>query len=264
MTDPGENQQEPAIPAATLVLFRDHSDRQAEHLMIERAGHVSFAAGALVFPGGRVEREDTTVAEQAALTEGTALDADDAAARVAVVRETIEETGVAVAIKPAPLSDTVRQWRATLAENGSFAALLATAGARIDFDQLVPFARWCPKLKVAKRYDTRFYLALAQDDPMAEVDHGEALSHVWLSAQAALDSANAGRHQIIFPTRRNLERLAAHPAFAAATAHARATPMQVITPWVQQTDGVDWLCLPEDAGYPVTGAPLTEALKGVG
>ena len=45
----------PAIPAATLVVFRERAGTTPELLMVERAKEMRFAAGALVFPGGRVD-----------------------------------------------------------------------------------------------------------------------------------------------------------------------------------------------------------------
>jgi len=39
-----------AIPAATLILVRERPDEAPELLMVERAGGLAFAAGALVFP----------------------------------------------------------------------------------------------------------------------------------------------------------------------------------------------------------------------
>lgn len=54
----------PAIPAATLVIFRDRPSLAPELLMVERAGSMAFAGGALVFPGGRVDPADRTLAEQ--------------------------------------------------------------------------------------------------------------------------------------------------------------------------------------------------------
>src|SRR5687768_5220515 len=76
------------VPAATLVLMRERAAAPPELLVMERTGHMAFAAGALVFPGGRIDREDR---EAAAAFPGL----DDAAARIAAVRETIEETGIA-------------------------------------------------------------------------------------------------------------------------------------------------------------------------
>ena len=44
--------QEPR-PAATVIIVRDSEDGQAiDVLMTKRHGNLSFAAGALVFPGG--------------------------------------------------------------------------------------------------------------------------------------------------------------------------------------------------------------------
>src|SRR5436305_14361549 len=77
----------PPIPAATLILMRPAGSRAPEILMMERAQTMAFAAGALVFPGGRIDADDH--ASAAAL----APDLSDAAARIAAIRETIEETG---------------------------------------------------------------------------------------------------------------------------------------------------------------------------
>ena len=44
-----------AIPAATLILVRDRPEGPPDLLMVERAEGMAFAAGALVFPGGRID-----------------------------------------------------------------------------------------------------------------------------------------------------------------------------------------------------------------
>jgi 8-oxo-dGTP pyrophosphatase MutT (NUDIX family) len=44
-----------AIPAATLILVRDRDGAPPDLLMVERAEGMAFAAGALVFPGGRID-----------------------------------------------------------------------------------------------------------------------------------------------------------------------------------------------------------------
>src|SRR5215210_4170304 len=80
------------IPAATLVLVRDRPAGPPELLMVERAAGMAFAGGALVFPGGRIDEADQ---------EG-AGDLPDGAARVAAIRETIEETAIPVGLRPLP------------------------------------------------------------------------------------------------------------------------------------------------------------------
>ncbi len=256
------SEHSPAIPAATLILFRERDGQLPEHLMIERAGHLSFAAGALVFPGGRIEPEDHALTQREQLLRNRPADDDDAAARVAAIRETLEETGVAVAITPSPDAATILAWRAKLIEGVPFAELLAETGARLDLDQLVPFARWLPKFLQHKRFDTRFYLARVDDACVAQVDGTEATRHLWMTAEGFLAGADAGQHRVIFPTRRNLERLAAHGRFDAVVAHARTFEVRTISPWIQEIDGREWLCIPEDAGYPVTREPLDRALRG--
>ena len=50
------------ILAATIMLLRD-SDRGLEVLMLTKAHGSHFAAGALVFPGGKVDPKDKTFIE---------------------------------------------------------------------------------------------------------------------------------------------------------------------------------------------------------
>ena len=78
----------------------------------------------------------------------------------------------------------------------------------------------------------------------------------WTTAQGALDAAERGDIKLIFPTRRNLERLALFNSFDEARAQAEAIPVRTITPFISETDGKPWLHIGEDLGYPVTGEPL--------
>jgi hypothetical protein len=94
------------------------------------------------------------------------------------------------------------------------------------------------------------------------VDATENTHLFWASAREALRLAEAGEIQVIFPTRRNLERLAQFDDFAACLEHARATPVVTITPSVAVRDGARWLTIPEDAGYPVHGEPIESAMRG--
>ncbi|RJF93507.1 NUDIX hydrolase [Sphingomonas cavernae] len=252
------------IPAATLVLFRETEGQAPELLIVERAEQMSFAAGALVFPGGRVDPGDHAIAADSTLVSGAeAIDAEDAAARVAAIRETIEESGLAVGIYPLPDAAATEALRATIHAGGDFAAVLRDGGWRIDLDALVPFARWCPNFRETRSFDTRFYVArLPAGAPEAQVDATENVRLFWAPAQAVLDMADRGEARIIFPTRRNLERLALFADFEAARDHAAAIPVQLIQPWVEERDGAAMLCIPEGLGYPVTFQPMTEVRRG--
>src|SRR3982750_2797410 len=99
-----------AIPAATLITIRDQVDGPAELLMVERAEGMAFAAGALVFPGGRIDKADEDLA--------TELGTDGAL--IAAVRETIEETAVPVALTPTPDAEKAFDLQQQLAGNQGF------------------------------------------------------------------------------------------------------------------------------------------------
>lgn len=243
------------IPAATLILMRPSAAGVPELLMIERTQNMAFAAGALVFPGGRIDPDDHLLAERAG---GDAL----AAAKVAAIRETIEETGLAPALDPAPDAATASQLRQELEEGTPFSALLETLGLRLDLGALTPFARWCPTFKEARRFDTLFFVAEAPEGQAeASIAEAEAVRTFLATARQVLDEADSGRARIIFPTRRNLERLARFASIEEARADAARHPVQKIVPWIEDRGGERWLCIPEDAGYPVTAERLETARR---
>jgi 8-oxo-dGTP pyrophosphatase MutT (NUDIX family) len=184
--------------------------------MVERPRTMSFAAGAMVFPGGRIEPEDHL----------HAADLLQAAARAAV-RETAEETGL-----------------------------------EVPLESLVLFARWRPDLVRHRRFDTFFFLAPCPPDAgELEPQPGECERAEWLSASAVLEQIESGEVRAIFPTVRNLERLALFASFADARDHALATPVETITPWIEEVNGEQWLTIPDHLGYPVTRERVETALR---
>lgn len=214
-----------AIPAATLVLFRDRAAGPPELLITQRASGMVFAGGALVFPGGRIDPEDRVRA-----TAHPELPHDDAAARIAALRETREEVG---------------------------------HDFGLGVHDLTPFARWLPKHRQARNFDTLFYLGRASEDaPDIQVDGNETVHAFWASAVDVLAMCDRGEAQIIFPTRRNLERLALFDSFDAAVRHALSHPIVPITPFQEDREDGPWLCIPDGLGYPVLGEPWTSLSRG--
>ncbi|MDP9057445.1 MAG: NUDIX domain-containing protein [Pseudomonadota bacterium] len=248
----------PVKPAATVVIFRLASPGQPpELLMVQRAKNMRFAGGAAVFPGGRVDEADRILAGE--LLGG---DLDEAAARIAAIRETLEETGLAICIDRPVTGSEAAQARQMLLANGELAPVLAHMGWRIMPDVLTPFARWCPRHEGS--FDTRFYLAdLGTGAVDITVDQTENTHLFWATAADALAMADRGEISVIFPTRRNLERLALFGSFAAARAQALAHPVRMISPATIEKDGVQWLTIPDDQGYPVTRQTLATAKRGL-
>ncbi|HST35577.1 MAG TPA: NUDIX domain-containing protein [Allosphingosinicella sp.] len=232
--------------------MRACTDGPPELLITERTGTMAFAAGALVFPGGRIDADDHR----------TAGLFGSEAAKVAAIRETIEETGLAPGLRPVPDAAAVDTLREGLGDEEPFASLLAAHGLAIDGSALIPFARWCPNFRETRRFDTLFFLAEAPaGTPEPTVSEHEAVRAFWASAAEVLAEVEAGRAHVIFPTRRNLERLARFDSFAEARADAERHPVSKIVPWVEERDGAPHVCIPEGIGYPVTSEPLETARR---
>lgn len=260
MTEQAQNASE-GIPAATVVIFRNSvAHTPPEILMTIRSNKMVFAGGMAVFPGGRVDPADFALGRSLAGD----LDPDEAAHQIAAVRETLEETGLVIGISGEVDADIARKARAFLLEQGELGPVLDRFGWTLDLAQLTPFARWFPKNERLPRvYDTRFYLAdLGTGAVEIEADLSENTHLFWTTAQGALDAAERGDIKVIFPTRRNLERLALFGSFAAAKTQAETIPVRTITPFVEDAGGKPWIQIGEDFGYPVTGEPLENASRG--
>jgi len=242
---------DPAIPAATIIVVRDRSMGPPELLMVERAAGMAFAGGALVFPGGRIDDADAID------------DCGDRAARVAAIRETLEETAVPVGLAPAPDAGASAEMQQALAGGQQFAPLLAERGINLDLDALTPIARWVPKFHAKRRFDTLFFVAEAPDgERIPRIIESECTGAFWATAADVLNRDRAGDAQLIFPTRRMLERLAQHDSFDAIVADARAYPVEPITPWLEEVDGERFITIPEGIGYPVTREKLEGLWRG--
>lgn len=239
------------IPAATLIVVRERDRDAPELLMVERAPGMAFAAGALVFPGGRIDQADREL--------GTRLGLEPAA--VAAVRETLEETAVPVGLSPVP-ADTSELQRALVSDE-PFASVLASASVGIDADALTPFARWVPKFHAVRRFDTLFYVARCPPgDWQPKVVEGECSGAEWMTAAQVLESERSGKARLIFPTRRTLERLGQHASFDAIRADALSHPIEPVTPWVEEREGEKFITIPSHLGFPVTQERLDGLWRG--
>ncbi|WP_164118156.1 NUDIX domain-containing protein [Sphingorhabdus sp. Alg239-R122] len=255
-----EQKLAPAIDAATVVIFRDTPLGQPpELLMVERSAKMAFAAGAAVFPGGRIDPEDFTYAGKL----GYRDDGGEGASRIAAIRETIEETGLAIGFIETPEEKALADARAQLHAGKSLQSICTANGWHLDLEMMVPFARWRPSFAEARIFDTRFYLANAgAGRDRVLVDETENRHLFWASASDVLHRADTGALKIIFPTRRNLERLAQFTSHDEAVSHACTIPVRTITPYIEERGGTAHLCIPGGFGYPVTSEALRNAKRG--
>ena len=240
-----------AIPAATVILVREREGGAPELLMVVRAVDMAFAGGAWVFPGGRIDEADRRI------------DASDGGARVAAVREALEETAIPIGLSPLPSPDLSAALQAQLLDGSELDQLLAPHGIDLDLETLVPLARWVPKFHAKRRFDTLFFVARAPDGEwIPNTMESECTGAHWVTAADALERDASGEIQLIFPTRRTLERLAQHGSFDAIVADAQSYPIDPITPWLDEVDGERFVTIPDGIGYPVTREKIDGLCRG--
>lgn len=240
------------IPAASLILIRGVADADPELLMVERSAAMTFAAGAFVFPGGRIDPADEALASAMGKTEN--------AAKIAALRECLEESAIAAGLRPCPDPELARDLQDELLAGRDFADLLEARALALNLDALTPFARWRPGPEVSRRFDTCFFIAQAgSGDLTPRAASGECVSARWTSARAMLEAEHEGAAKLIFPTRKNLERLALHRNFAAILADAQRHAVAAITPVVEADGGAQYVCIPDGLGFPVTRELLSRS-----
>lgn len=240
--------------AATILLLRDAPS--FEVLMVKRHHQIDFAAGALVFPGGKSHQGDSDPRWRDLALGFDATSPDAAALRIAAIREAYEEAGVLLArdrYGAFYAGEAAVDVRAKVAEDEvAFIDVVEDLGLKLDLSALTVFARWITPNLMPKRFDTWFYVAHAPLAQQAICDGHEAVDAEWIAPRRALELAASGARKVIFPTRMNLRLLAesADPTDALARAASRA--LVTVEPWV---DG-QVLRIQPDAGYGSVTEPL--------
>jgi 8-oxo-dGTP pyrophosphatase MutT (NUDIX family) len=251
-----------------VLLVRDVQG-PLEIFLVQRHHQIDFASSALVFPGGKVDAADHEPALRGRCAGTDGLDPTALALRVAAVRETFEESGVLLA-RPRGAPSLLSASRASGIEARFRADLLAgdvgigEIAEREDLvlacDTLVPFAHWITPAFMPKRFDTHFFLVAAPPDQAAAHDGAESVDSRWIEPARAVEEAQAKRLAIIFPTLRNLVKLARSRSVAEALERARREPVVTVLPTVGRGPGGEPVIrIPAAAGYDLVEAPLDQA-----
>jgi 8-oxo-dGTP pyrophosphatase MutT (NUDIX family) len=240
----------PVRPAATVLLVRDGASG-LEVFMVVRHHKIDFASGALVFPGGKVDADDTDAAWDG-LVAAAPADGLDRSFAVAALRETFEEAGILIA-RPRgsnALVDAGAAHRIVLADRAGgtstrFIDLIGGANLMLAMDLLVRFAHWITPVGLPKRFDTHFFLVAAPVEQAGAHDGSESIEGFWIRPADALRDALEGRRSVVPATRLNLQRLAQSATVAEAVAAARAAPVVTVMPKVRRNaDGSRTLQIP--------------------
>ena len=124
------------------------------------------------------------------------------------------------------------------------------AGITLDGPEaLHPFSRWITPAMVAKRFDTRFFLALMPEGAEATIDKDECVDFGWFAPADALARYEAGELFLVFPTIKTLEQLAKFESADALVAWADGREVTPIEPRVIVEGETARVVLPGEPGY---------------
>ena len=246
-------------PASTILLLRDSAAGEIEVFMMVRHYEIDFNSGALVFPGGSIDKGDQEIIANPALyAGGEGLDASALSFRIAAIRETFEESGILLArvsgsnslVDARHASEIEAAHRAALCEGKTtFSQILADNGLLLALDELVPYAHWITPEGMPKRFDTWFFLAAAPPEQVGAHDGRESTDSIWLSPGEALAGGESGRFKLPFPTTRNLIKLGKQSGVSAALDDSRGKPVVTVVPVMTKLNGGRQLRIPREAGY---------------
>jgi 8-oxo-dGTP pyrophosphatase MutT (NUDIX family) len=239
-------------PAATVLLLRDGASG-IEVFMEVRHAAMTFASGALVFPGGRVDPQDHLLAANPTVSPATVGLAPLAGAlRVAAIRETYEECGVLLA---RPHDETallsVTRTHAIAARRRRFVDMLIEEGLALAADRLIHFAHWITPVHRPRRFDTHFFAIAAPQGQQAIHDGSESVASMWIAPRDAIAGTEAGHFKLVFATLMNLRRLDRYRNVAEALDAAARTPVVTVTPELvaRGAGNVRQMRIPAEAGY---------------
>jgi 8-oxo-dGTP pyrophosphatase MutT (NUDIX family) len=241
--------QPPPVPrdAATLVLLRDGA-AGLEVFCVERNRKSGFMAGALVFPGGKVDEGDRDPAWEGLLMpprEGVRKDV-----ALAACRESLEEAAI-LPVNGAITHVAALTLRQALAIGpDELRSALAAQGLTIDLSSLVPFARWVTPEAEVRRFDARFFMLRAPEGQDGAHDTYETMASFWATPNEVLARFDARDIQMAPPTHRTLELLSTRATVDEALADAETACLDPIRPVLINYDSTMALTLPGDPEHP--------------
>jgi 8-oxo-dGTP pyrophosphatase MutT (NUDIX family) len=229
---------------------REGTRQGVEVLLVRRSGRARFVPGAYVFPGGVVDRYDSSTEllervespspERAAERLALALGAEPPAIAyyVAAARETFEETGILVAASASGVERLFSAGDARVAaardamleERTTFAEALRLLGCRLDLAALEYIAHWITPESEPRRYDTRFFMASVPAGVEPAPDPRETTEALWIRPAEALLRWRKGALSMILPTVRTLERLVPYTRVGEAFGALAGLPVPAILP----------------------------------
>jgi 8-oxo-dGTP pyrophosphatase MutT (NUDIX family) len=161
--------------AASVIAGRDAPG--LEVLVLERAASSRFLPGYVAFPGGSIEPEDADLGLRW-------FGAGDEHRRACVVRELVEECGLAITGDGVIRSESLDPVDAAPPKPGS----------------IIEIAHWIAPESVPVRFDARYYAVEAPTGLDPRPDEVETAATWWATPAEVLDDWEAQRRRLYWPT----------------------------------------------------------------
>ncbi len=208
-----------------MILVRDAA-QGIEVLLMQRGMDAAVGGGAYVFPGGvldSTDQDEYLATRCVGITDAAAsrlfnLESGGLAYWIAAIRECFEEAGLLLAydenddLLALDDTDTGSRFADLRKQLNAGEMLLAemcrTHHLRLATDRLAYFNHWITGAGRPRRYDTRFFIAVAPQAQSPSHDDGETVSNIWIRPAEALARYRDGEIELIFPTFKSLEVLA--------------------------------------------------------
>jgi glyoxylase-like metal-dependent hydrolase (beta-lactamase superfamily II)/8-oxo-dGTP pyrophosphatase MutT (NUDIX family) len=197
--------------------------------MLQRTHDAAFLGGAYVFPGGSLDPADAATRRVVGLTEAQAgerlgIASGALAYYVAAVRECFEEAGVLLAIHRDGKPVDAGRAAELLPLRDRFFELLEQEDLYIPAGALAYYGHWITQPGRTRRFDTRFFVALAPDGQEGAHDATEHVHQLWTTPREALERGRRGEIELVHATRQTLQDFARFAEPRAAFDYARSLP----------------------------------------
>lgn len=253
---------ETPVPAATVMVVRDTA-HGPQVLMVRRHGDSGVLGGVHVFPGGKLDAQDSeapahlldrdAAALHQALGEPALEPAIALGLHVAALRETFEESGLWLG--PGVAGRGLERAREAVGAGAGFLALALRSGLRLHTAGLTPWSRWITPRQPSvsnRRFDTRFFLARAPEGQEPQHDDHEATEAIWLSPREGLQQYWRNQIELAPPQIMCLAELACLAQVDDMLAAARSRVPARVAPETFDLDGERVICYPGDPRHSVS------------
>ena len=202
-------------PASTLILLRD-SASGPEVLMLQRTQSAVFLGGAYVFPGGSLDEADANPRILKRIRGEAKV--PPAPYWVAAMRECFEEAGILLGVD-AKRAESLMHYR-----KRPFVELLENEDLQIPADAIAYYGHWITAPGRSRRFDTRFFLAVAPEGQAGSHDAEETIHDVWITPHEALERGARKEIELVPATQTTLQDLKSFKTAREAFDAVRARP----------------------------------------